>query len=256
MEHPCPRCGTMTEKVCYCGGLREVPTQAAALQPGEVRLLLEQSEHGECDMTDDLDFFSTIETPKKKRRKSKFLKTRQEKAEDRGFTQKEINIVKANLAMPDATMVEKGKAAGLVGKDTAISNCVSSTLKRVKEKISNNQRLQELLQLKNAGVDKIATVVAEAMNAEQPFRGRETVQEGAKLVTRDVIKMLPDHRARMDAAKFAAEAQQAMPDKKVVIEEFKYEQKVAIIAEIKANPQEAMQQIQQLLEGKRRTENG
>jgi len=205
------------------------------------------------EITDIEIFPSTIETPTIKRKKlsKKSLAKRQKLKEEQGFTGQEINIMKAHLMNPDATRLEKARAAGLVGKDETIANKVSYALERVKEKTSNNLRLQELLALKNAGVNKIAEVVADAMNAEQAFRGRETTIEDGKLVTKEVIKMYPDHRARMDAAKFAAEAQQAMPEKKQVMEVRTYEEKVAIIAEIKANPQEAMMRIQQLLESRR-----
>ena len=147
-------------------------------------------------------FPSTIETPTIKRKKlsKKSLAKRQRLKEEQGFTGQEINIVKAHLMNPDATRLEKARAAGLIGTDGTIANKVTTTLEKVKEKINNNQRLQELLALKNAGVNKIAEVVADAMNAEQAFRGRETTIEDGKLVTKEVIKMYPDHRARMDAA--------------------------------------------------------
>jgi len=203
------------------------------------------------EITDIEIFPSTIETPTIKRKKlsKKSLAKRQKQKEEQGFTGQEINIVKAHLFNPDATRLEKARAAGLIGTDGTIANKVTTTLEKVKEKINNNQRLQELLALKNAGVNKIAEVVADAMNAEQAFRGRETTIENGELVTKEVIKMYPDHRARMDAAKFAAEAQQAMPEKKVVIEEFKYEQKVQLIAEVKANPS-MLADLQKMLEMK------
>lgn len=188
---------------------------------------------------------------KPKRKKKPTLEERREKAENKGFSKRDIAIVKAHLVDPDATLKEKAAAAGLVGKEATVTDQVRKTLRRVSDKISANQRLQELLSLKNAGVEKIADVMADAMNAQTPFRGRETeVMPDGKLVTKDVTKMFPDHRVRVEAAKFSAEALQAMPDKKVVIEEFKYEQKVELKAQIIANPG-MLADLQRLLEQKR-----
>jgi len=206
---------------------------------------------------DPADIFgTTIEQPvKKKRRKNKSLKSREQRQEEKGFSKRDINIVRANLAMPGASMLDKGKAAGLVGKDGTITATVSRTLDRVRDLTSKNEYFQRLLKLKGAGMEEIAQATGDALKAETPFRGRETTMDATgKLVTKDVTKMYPDHRTRMAAAQFAAEAQQLMPEKKVTIEEFKYEQKIAIIAEIKANPQEAMLKIQQLLESRKQSE--
>lgn len=200
-------------------------------------------------------FGSTIDKPvKKKRRKNKSLKSREQRAEEKGFTKRDISIVKANLAMPEATLLQKGKAAGLVGKDSNIVSTVSRTLDRVRDQTSKNEYFQRLLKLKGAGMEEIAQATGDALQATTPFRGRETEvdAETGKLVTKDITKMVPDHRTRMMAAQFAADAQQLMPEKKQTVEIKTYEEKVAIIAEIKANPQEAMARIQHLLESRRK----
>lgn len=207
---------------------------------------------------DPVDIFgSTIDKPvKKKRRKNKSMKSREQRAEEKGFSKRDINIVTANLAMPDATLLQKGKAAGLVGKDSNIVSTVSRTLDKVREKTSKNEYFQRLLKLKGAGMEEIAQATGDALQATTPFRGRETeVDASGKLVTKDVTKMVPDHRTRMMAAQFAAEAQQLMPEKKVTIEEFKYEQKVQMIGVIKNDPG-VLQGLQQLLEQKLKEQGG
>jgi len=206
---------------------------------------------------DPVDIFgSTIDKPiKKKRRKNKSLKSREQRQEEKGFSKRDINIVTANLAMPGASMLEKGKAAGLVGKDGTITATVSRTLDRVRDLTSKNEYFQRLLKLKGAGMEEIATVVGDALQATTPFRGRETTEENGKLVTKDVTKFVPDTRSRLMAAQFAADAQQLMPEKKVVIEEFKYEQKVQMIGVIKADPS-ALQGLQRLLEQKLKEQGG
>lgn len=202
----------------------------------------------------DDEFESTIETPKpKKRRKKMSLEKRRKRIEEKGFTTQEIAIVKANYSNPKATLVEKGKAAGVVGSNATISKKVHDALERVKEKTSQNQRFQELLRLKGAGAEELADVIAGALKAETPFRARETFEENGKLITKEITKMFPDHRARLDAVRLSTEAQQLMPDKKVVIEEFKYEMKVQAITHIKNNP-EVLQGLQKLLEEKKKAE--
>jgi len=152
------------------------------------------------------------------------------------------------------TMQEAGEYAGYPANSA--SSGASMAVKMVREKLNNNQMLAELMQVKGATLDKVATVCSEAMDANSAVivRGGDYVknEETGKLhkVNTAKVEMVPDHRARLDAAKFTTDILSALPEKKVVVETRSFEAKVAIVAQIKENPQAGIAMIQAMLKEK------
>lgn len=186
-------------------------------------------------------------TEKKKKKKARIIVRKDE------FSKQELDVVRARAQ--GKTLLECAEAAGLGGNDKSKQSYASHLLANVREKTNNNPRLQELLNLRGAGLEKIAEVFADGLSACQPVVVRDTeyvpdANGKVRKVSTARIEYAPDHRVRVDTAKHAAFLQNAEPEKKVVVEQRSYEEKISLIAEIKQNPAEAIANIQALLERK------
>jgi hypothetical protein len=170
------------------------------------------------------------------------------------ISKRHMDVVFARAA--GMTLQEAGESAGYP-KHAACSSAATA-MRTVREKLSNNSMLAEFMRVKGATLDKVATVCSEAMDATSAVivRGGDYVRDDAgklKKINTAKIEMVPDHRARLDAAKFTADILAAMPEKKIVMESRTFEAKVAIVAQIRENPQAGIAMIQELLQQKLRS---
>ena len=164
------------------------------------------------------------------------------------FTKREVDVLALRAA--GYSNKEAGIMAGYP-PETAAKNA-DNAYHSAKKRLSKNERLSDYLEMCGASLEKVARVCNEGMDANTAvvLRGGDYIK-GAdgklRKITTAQVTHVPDHRARLEAAKFTAEIHNAMPDKKIITEHRTFEARVAVIAEIQQNPAESIALIQALL---------
>lgn len=164
------------------------------------------------------------------------------------LTARELNLL-AMKPLVDAgqmTLAEATMKAGYSCKPTQAGTIGQRTLTAIKDRLSKNEHLQEVLNIKGASLEDAAAALGSSLKATKmvkcaPHKGNV---EG--------LREVPDFAVISDTAQFLIEAHGAMPENKVISEHHSFEQRVAIVAELKQNPQQAMLLLQNLM--KNRTE--
>lgn len=198
------------------------------------------------------DSYTDPDTPRADRRRFKPGPIPVKEKRDVLFSKKEVDLIALRAA--GLTHQEAGELVGYPPDSAA--NQSQRAVSNAKKKLSKNERLQEYLGLQGATLERVAEVLADAMNATSAVVVRDSeYQVGEDGKSRKVniarIETVPDHRARLEAAKFTTEIHNALPEKKIVTETRTFESKLSVIAEIRQNPAEGIAMIQAMLEQKR-----
>ena len=164
------------------------------------------------------------------------------------LTPRELNLLalKPLVDAGEITLAEATTRAGFSCKPTQAGHIGQRTLTGIKDRLSKNEHLQEILGLKGASMEDAAAALATCLKA------KKTVKCAPHKGNIEGLREVPDYAVISDTAQFLIEAHGAMPENKVISEHHSFEQRVAIVAELKQNPQVAMELFQKLL--KNRTE--
>jgi len=201
--------------------------------------------------------YTDPEAPRKDRRFFKITPVKPKEKRDVRFTKKQVDVIALRAA--GLTYQAAGEAIGC--KPEFASSAAQAIVKAAKKKLSKNEQLQEYLGLKGATLHRVAEVLADAMQANQPVVVRDSVyekDEEGKMhkVNRARIEYVPDHRARLIASGQTTEIFGALPDKKIITEQRTFETKLSVIAEIRQDPAAGIAMIQAMLEQKMTQNSG
>lgn len=192
------------------------------------------------------------DAPKKPKRKWKVTPYVEKPARDILFTKRQVDLIA--LRATGMTLQAAGEAVGYPPAHAASE--ASRAISSAKKKLSRNEQLQEHLNLRGATLERVSEVLFEAMSATTPVVVRDSKYEKDEVtgkmqkVNIARIENVPDHRVRVEAAKYTTAIHQAEPEKKVITEVRTFESKVSVIAEIRQNPIESIAMIQAMLEQK------
>jgi hypothetical protein len=159
------------------------------------------------------------------------------------LTPRELNLLAYNQLVinGEMTLAEATMRSGFAVKPKNAGQVGAQVIGRIKEKLSRNEHLQEILGLKGASIDDAATALAESLRATKvvPVKAHAGNLEG--------VREVPDHMVREKAAEFVIQAHNAMPEKKIEKEIITYEERVTRVQELKEKGAEGIEMIKKLI---------